>query len=109
MVEGYELNEIASELGQSPSWVSERLNELRDELLLDNGRFFPLTDQEYGALRQSISDHGVQTPIVIGEHIALIDGRHRSPDQPRTQPERDPRRLRRSARAQAKNTSSPSP
>lgn len=77
MVEGYTPTEIANELGQSASWVSERLNDLRDELLLANGRFFPLSDAEWESLRQSIAVHGVQTPIVIGEHIPLIDGRHR--------------------------------
>ena len=77
MVDGYEPSEIATELGVSTSWVSERLDDLRNELILSAGRFFPLTDQEYASLRQSIIDHGVQTPIVIGRHIALIDGRHR--------------------------------
>ncbi len=75
--EGYRENEIAAELGQSTSWVSERLDDLRNELTLNEGRFYPLTDAEWSALRQSIRDHGVQTPIVIGEQIALIDGRHR--------------------------------
>ena len=66
MVDGYEPSEIATELGVSTSWVSERLDDLRNELILSAGRFFPLTDQEYASLRQSIIDHGVQTPIVIG-------------------------------------------
>lgn len=77
MPEGYKLTEIADELGQKPSWVSERLNDLRGELLLQSGRFFPLTDSEFEALTASIERHGVQSPIMIGEHIALVDGRHR--------------------------------
>lgn len=77
MTEGYTLTEIANELGQQPSWVSERLNSLRNALLLQTGLFFPLADHEYDALTESIRRHGVQSPIIIGEHIALIDGRHR--------------------------------
>jgi hypothetical protein len=77
MADGYRENEIAAELGQPTSWVSARLEDLRNELTLAQGRFYPLTDSEWEALRQSIQDHGVQTPIVIGEHIPLIDGRHR--------------------------------
>jgi ParB-like nuclease domain len=75
--EGYRINEIANELGVTPSWVSQRLDELRNELLLATGRFFPLSDAEWTSLKQSVRDHGVQTPIVIGEHIPLVDGRHR--------------------------------
>ncbi len=59
------------------SWVSQRLQELRDELTLAAGRFFPLTPTEYDALRQSIADDGVLNPILIGEHIACLDGYHR--------------------------------
>ncbi len=75
--QGYKLNAIATELGQSVSWVSQRLQELRDELTLAAGRFFPLTPTEYDALRQSIADDGVLNPILIGEHIACLDGYHR--------------------------------
>ena len=75
--EGYKLNEIASELGQSSSWVSQRLDELRNELLLSSGRFFPLTAAEHDALKQSIADDGVQTPILIGRHLPIVDGRNR--------------------------------
>lgn len=77
MPEGYNLTEIATSLGRTPSWVSERLNELRSELLLQTGLFFPLTDQEYEALHDSIERHGIQSPIILGEHIPLVDGRHR--------------------------------
>ncbi len=75
--QGYKLNEIANELGQSTSWVSQRLQELRDELTLAAGRFFPLSATEYEALRQSIADDGVINPILVGEHIACLDGYHR--------------------------------
>jgi len=57
--------------------VSERLSSLRSELLLQSGLFFPLSEHEYDALRSSIERHGVQSPAIIGEHIALVDGRHR--------------------------------
>lgn len=73
----YSQSEIAKELGVPSSWVAERLNELRNELLLQTNRFFPLTDHEYASLRASIELHGVQTPVILGEHIPLIDGRHR--------------------------------
>ena len=77
MTEGYKQSEIAEELGQKPSWVSERLSALRDSYLLQQNLFFPLADQEYQALRDSITEHGVTAPIIIGEHIPLVDGRHR--------------------------------
>lgn len=75
--EGYKINEIANELGRPPSWVSERLNELRDEVLLQTGHFFPLSDHEYQALEASILEHGIQVDVLLGEHLPLIDGRHR--------------------------------
>lgn len=75
--DGYPLTELAEKLGRPPSWVSERLASLRNELLLQSGLFFPLTDSEYDALRASIRRHGIRTPILIGEHTTLIDGRHR--------------------------------
>lgn len=77
MTDGYKLSEIAAELGRPASWVSERLSDLRTELLLASGHFLPLADHEYDALRDSIARHGVRIPIIIGEHIALVDGRHR--------------------------------
>lgn len=77
MTQGYSLSEIANELGQQASWVSERLASLRNELSLAAGRFFPLSETEYEALKESIRRHGIRSPILIGEHIACIDGRHR--------------------------------
>lgn len=77
MTQGHSLTEIAKQLGRPASWVSERLESLRNELLLQAGYFFPLSDQEYEALRDSIERYGIQSPILIGEHIALLDGRHR--------------------------------
>lgn len=74
--DGYKLTEIANELGVSPSWVSARLDELRTEILLQQGRFLPLTDNEYAALEASILEHGQQVPILIGE-TGLVDGLHR--------------------------------
>lgn len=77
MTEGYNLSELAEKLGRPASWVSERLNSLRNELLLQAGYFYPLSDHEYEALRQSIKLNGVRSPIIVGEHIACVDGRHR--------------------------------
>ena len=36
-----------------------------------------MTENEYQALKESIKTHGIITPIIIGQHIPLIDGRHR--------------------------------
>lgn len=77
MTEGYNSSELAARLGRPASWVAERLQSLRNELLLDAGYFFPLSDHEYEALRQSIKNNAVRSPIIVGEHIALVDGRHR--------------------------------
>ena len=74
--DGYRLNEIATELGVSASWVSQRLDELRNELLLQSGHFLPLTDTEYAALRDSIREHGQRVPILVGQS-GLLDGKHR--------------------------------
>ena len=74
--DGYKLNEIARELGVSPSWVSQRLDELRNELLLSAGHFLPLSDTEYAALRDSIAEHGQRVPILVGTS-GLLDGKHR--------------------------------
>lgn len=75
--DGYPITEIADSLGQPASWVSTRLQELREELLLASGHFFPLTDHEYQALEQSCLVYGIQVDVLLGEHIPLIDGRHR--------------------------------
>jgi ParB-like chromosome segregation protein Spo0J len=75
--DGYKINEIANSLGRPASWVSERLNELRDEVLLQTGHFFPLSDHEFTALEASILEHGIQVDVLLGEHLPLIDGRHR--------------------------------
>ncbi len=74
--DGYKLNEIAKELEVSPSWVSNRLDELRNEILLRAGKFLPLTDHEYATLLASIREHGQRVPILIGE-TGLLDGLHR--------------------------------
>ncbi|MES2156064.1 MAG: ParB N-terminal domain-containing protein, partial [bacterium] len=76
MPDGYRLNEIATELGVTPSWVSQRLDELRSEIILQTGGFLPLTDTEYAALKDSIAQHGQQVPILVGSS-GLLDGKHR--------------------------------
>jgi hypothetical protein len=37
----------------------------------------PLRDSEYEALKADIAEHGVQYPIVVDEHGAVLDGHHR--------------------------------
>lgn len=75
--DGFRESELAQQLGRTPSWVSERLAELKQEILLQNGIFPPLTEAEYAALRDSVSRHGVQQPVLLGEHVPLVDGHHR--------------------------------
>ena len=76
MPDGYNLSTLAKELGRTSSWVSDRLNELRSEILLNGGYFLPQTDAEFDALKLSVREFGVQVPVLIGDHM-LIDGRHR--------------------------------
>lgn len=76
MPDGYRINEIATELNVTPSWVSQRLDELRSEILLQTGGFLPLTDTEYAALKASIAEHGQQVPVLLGS-TGLLDGKHR--------------------------------
>jgi ParB-like chromosome segregation protein Spo0J len=41
-------------------------------------QFLPrLSDEEYRALEASIAEHGIQVPILVDEHKAIIDGHHR--------------------------------
>lgn len=75
--DGWKETELASKLGRTPSWVSERLSELRTEILLQNGLFPPLTDAEEAALRDSIRRYGVIAPVMVDEDVELIDGRNR--------------------------------
>lgn len=77
VLDGWKETELASRLGRTPSWVSERLSELRTEILLQNGIFPPLTPAEYETLRDSIKIHGIRQPILVDENLAIIDGRHR--------------------------------
>lgn len=76
-MDGYKETELAQQLGRTPSWVSERLSELRQEIQLQNGLLPPLTDPEYQALVDSIRVYGVRHAVLLGEHIPLVDGRHR--------------------------------
>jgi DNA-binding Lrp family transcriptional regulator len=76
MPDGYRINEIATELGVTPSWVSARLDELRSEIVLAAGGFLPLSDTEYAALKDSLAEHGQQVPIIVGSS-GLLDGKHR--------------------------------
>lgn len=76
MDEDYSPTEIAELSGHSVSWVNHRLTLLRSELALQTS-FLPLSDSDYEALRESIEEHGVQTPVLLGEHLPIIDGRNR--------------------------------
>lgn len=77
ITDGYKETEIARQLGRTPSWVSERLNELRTEILLQNELLPPLTDHEYQSLKQSIATYGQWHPILVNRDLKLIDGAHR--------------------------------
>ena len=77
ILDGWKETELAAKLGRTPSWVSERLSELRTEILLQNGGFPPLTDAEDASLRESIRRNGVMLPVLVDEDLNLIDGRNR--------------------------------
>lgn len=77
ITEGWKETELAAKLGRTPSWVSERLNELKQEILLQNGVFPPLSDNEFAALRADIEHRGVLMPVLVDEQLRIIDGRHR--------------------------------
>lgn len=78
--EGYSEREIARKFEQHVSWVSERLDWLRNEVALQTG-FLPLTDEEYQSLKDSIEEYGVRSPVIISappdRKWKLLDGRHR--------------------------------
>lgn len=78
MSDGYSLTTIAQELGQTPSWVSDRLAELRREIMLTHttNHLYPLSREEIDNLRDSVKQYGIQTPVLVGDHT-IIDGRHR--------------------------------
>ena len=75
--EGQTIQQTATKLGLSASKASSLLERLREELALQNGLLAPLTPPEYDALHDSIAEHGIQVPVVLGTHLGLIDGRHR--------------------------------
>lgn len=77
ITEGFKETELAKQLGRTPSWVSERLSELKQEIYLQNGIFPPLSEAEYASLKDSIRVHGVKHPVLLDEELAIIDGRHR--------------------------------
>lgn len=76
MSDGFNLTTLAKELGLSESSASALLNELKTELELQTGSVPPLSKEEYEQLKDSISDGGINVPVMIGEH-SLVDGRHR--------------------------------
>lgn len=78
MTEGYEQTEIARQLGRDPHWVSERLSELRQEILHQNALLPPLSDHDYQALKQNIRQHGIHNAILVGQHIPIVDGHNRA-------------------------------
>lgn len=77
ITQGWKETELAKQLGRTPSWVSERLNELKQEVYLQNGIFPPLSEADYQALKDSIRVHGVRVPVILDEELRIIDGRHR--------------------------------
>ncbi len=74
--EDYSLEEIAASLQQPVSLVLQLLTSLRSELALQTG-FLPLADDEYEALKASIAQHGIQVPVLLGQHIPIVDGINR--------------------------------
>lgn len=76
MHEDYSPSEIGELSERSAFWVSTHLTLLRSELALQTG-FLPLSDPDYEALFESIKAHGIRTPVLLGQHIAIIDGRNR--------------------------------
>jgi hypothetical protein len=77
VVEGERPGEIARELGVPPSWVSDRLSEFYEAVLLAHGTFPPVRGDEYAALRDHIAEHGVLEPIIVDENDQTIKGRTR--------------------------------
>ena len=76
VAQDYSLEEIAESLQQPVSSILGLLNSLRSELALQTG-FLPLADGEYEALKASIEEHGIQSPILLGQHYPIIDGTNR--------------------------------
>jgi hypothetical protein len=77
ITDGWKETELAKQLGRTPSWVSERLSELKQEIYLQNGIFPPLTEHDYATLKDSIRIHGVRQPVLLTSDLRIIDGRHR--------------------------------
>jgi DNA-binding Lrp family transcriptional regulator len=74
---GMKPNELARSLGVAQSWVSDRLAELRSEILFASGEFPQLSEDVFGALEESIKRDGVLVPVVVDEHGDVIDGKAR--------------------------------
>jgi ParB-like chromosome segregation protein Spo0J len=74
--ENYSPDEIAEFLQQPVSLVLQLLTSLRSELALQTG-FLPLTDPEYEALKASIDEFGIQVPVLMGQHMPIVDGINR--------------------------------
>lgn len=79
-IQGYTETELATQLGRTPSWVSDLVNGLRRELLAQAAKLRPLNTAERNSLIRSIAAHGVKQPILIAEvtgRATIIDGYHR--------------------------------
>ncbi len=80
VADGYTETELAQALGRTPSWVSEKISELRTELLAQQGLLPELNKAEEASLRDSIAEHGVRSPVLIAlvdNRLDMIDGRNR--------------------------------
>ena len=75
--EGVSLRDIASSREKPVSWVLEQLEWLNADNALQMGSLFPLEPEEYQALYDDIKINGVRIPIVVGEHIPIVDGLNR--------------------------------
>ncbi len=76
MEEGYKESEIAVSLRLPLDFVKQRLDQLRREIEDYNKGILALSEVEYTILKESISEVGIHSPIIIGDHM-MIDGRGR--------------------------------
>lgn len=77
MEESYSMSELARLQKLPVSELREELEWLHEETALLTGSFFPLSDQDYADLKEDIEANGVTVPILVGEHIPIIDGLNR--------------------------------
>lgn len=82
--EGYDVKDIAHDLGADPRELQARVDDLGAKLMALAGAITlpPLSEDEYDALKTSLAEHGQQMPILRGSPSSglpgqTIDGVHR--------------------------------